>query len=126
MDLDHSPNGSFKVVSLWLWGIEDLNWVCAPKNTLGEGGGEGEEEREGKEEEEEEEEEKGKEEEEEKKEDHIGFYCSLCSTPRGILDQSTCTVESCLMNTPQPQTADTHIITDNSESLDYPSIHFNT
>ena len=37
MDLDHSPNGSFKVVSLWLWGREDLNWVCAPRNTLGGG-----------------------------------------------------------------------------------------
>ena len=41
MYLDHSPNGSFKVVSLWFWGIEDLNWVCAPRNTLGEGGGGG-------------------------------------------------------------------------------------
>ena len=48
VDLDHSPDGSFKIVPLWFWGIEDLNWVCAPRNTL--------EEEEEKEEEEEEEE----------------------------------------------------------------------
>ena len=34
VDLDHSPDGSFKIVSLWFWGIEDLNWVCAPRNAL--------------------------------------------------------------------------------------------
>ena len=59
MNLDHSSDGSLKIVPLWLRGIEDLNWMCTTRYTLEcvwggrEGGREGRKEMEGDEEEEE-------------------------------------------------------------------------
>jgi len=33
MNLDHSSDGSLKIVPLWLRGIEDLNWMCTTRDT---------------------------------------------------------------------------------------------
>ena len=90
VDLDHSPDGSFKIVSLWSWGIEDLNWVCAPRNAL--------ENEKGKVKVKEEEEE----EEEEKEEEKIKrYYMYLTVSPHNYIGTgtqiyyATCTLYEC-------------------------------
>ena len=34
MDLNDCPNGSFEVIPLWLWRVEDLNRVGTTRDTL--------------------------------------------------------------------------------------------
>ena len=79
-----SRDGSIGFV--WRWGLKNPLALGYRRSQLGvctqEHSG-------GRKEKKEEEEEQEEQEEEKEEKDHIGFNCSLCSAPRGLLDQST-------------------------------------